>query len=328
MTVTIRDVARLAGVSPSSVCRALANPGAVRPGTREQVERAVRDLGYVPNRAARALSTGRTGNLGVILPDLANPFFAGIVKAAQTRARTLGHSVFLSDIDEDPAVETLLIQALVKQVDGLLLCSPRSSDEELRALRGQVPTVLLNRRLAPFPSVTLDAAGGMAQALVHLHALGHQRVAYVAGPHTSWANRERLRGLRQAAEPRPIELIEVGTAPPTVEGGAAVADVVLTTGVTAVLAFNDLTALGLLNRLRARNIHVPEDISVIGFDGILLSSLVSPALTTIGVDMDKLGQAGVDVLVETMADPARTPVHRKLPTQLIVRASTDVARPH
>jgi LacI family transcriptional regulator len=131
MTVTIRDVARLAGVSPSSVCRALANPGSVRPGTRDQVQQAARELGYVPNRTARALSTGRTGNLGIVLPDLANPFFAGVVKAAQTRARALGHAVFLSDIDEDPAVETPLIQALLRQVDGFLLCSPRSSDEEL-----------------------------------------------------------------------------------------------------------------------------------------------------------------------------------------------------
>ncbi|WP_305787033.1 LacI family DNA-binding transcriptional regulator [Symbioplanes lichenis] len=328
MTVTIKDVARLAGVSASSVCRALANPGGVRPDTREQVQRAVRELGYVPNRTARALSTGRTGNLGIVLPDLANPFFAGVVKAAQTRARALDHSVFLSDIDEDPAVETLLIRALLRQVDGFLLCSPRSSDEELRALHGKVPIVLLNRRLTPFPSVTLDAASGMTQALLHLHVLGHKRVAYVAGPRTSWANRERLRGLRSAAESRPIEVIEVGTAPPTVEGGAAMADVVLRTGVTAVLAFNDLTALGLLNRLRDRNFHVPEEISVIGFDGILLSSLVSPALTTIGVDMERIGQAGVDLLLETMADPAHPPAHRKLPTQLIVRSSTDVVRPH
>jgi LacI family transcriptional regulator len=123
-------------------------------------------------------------------------------------------------------------------------------------------------------------------------------------------------------------VIEVGTAQPTVEGGAAMADVVLTTGVTAVLAFNDLTALGLLNRLRDRDFRVPGDISVIGFDGILLSSLVSPALTTIGADLERIGRAGVDLLLETMAAPTRAPVHRKLPTQLLVRASTGVVRPH
>ncbi|GAA2501447.1 LacI family DNA-binding transcriptional regulator [Winogradskya humida] len=327
MAVTIKDVARLAGVSASSVCRTLADPGAVLPGTREQVEKAVRELGYYPNRAARGLSTGRTGNLGVVLPDLANPFFASVVKAAQTQARRLDYAVFLSDIDEDPAVETMLIRALAKQVDGFLLCSPRSSDDELRAFAGHTPIVLLNRRIGPFPSVTVDAADGMRQALTHLHALGHRRVAYVAGPRSSWSNRERLRGLRSVAGTLGVDLVEVGNVPPTVEGGVSIADVVLASTVTAVLAYNDLTALGLLNRFHARSVAVPGDISVIGFDGILLSALVSPALTTIAVEMDRIGRVGVDLLLETMTDPGRTPIRRVLPAQLIVRASTGPARP-
>ncbi|AGL17258.1 LacI family DNA-binding transcriptional regulator [Actinoplanes sp. N902-109] len=323
MTVTIRDVARRAGVSPSSVCRALADPAAVRADTRERVQQAVQELGYYPNRAARGLSTGRTGNLGVVLPDLGNPFFPAVVKAVQSQARACDYAVFLSDIDEEPAAEAQLIRAMAKQVDGFLLCSPRSADEELRSFAGQVPIVVLNRRIAPFPSVTADNPDGMRQAVAHLHALGHRRIGYVSGPRASWSNRERWRGLRTSAGVLGgIELVEAGSVPPTVDGGIAIADVVLAAGVTAVLAYNDLTALGLLHRFQARGVAVPEDISVVGFDGIMLSALVSPALTTVAVAAEQIGRVGVDLLLETMADPERSPVRRVLPAQLIVRSST------
>ncbi|WP_229074679.1 LacI family DNA-binding transcriptional regulator [Actinoplanes sp. DH11] len=320
MAATIKDVARLAGVSQSSVCRALARPDQVRPDTRERVERAARDLGYYPNRAARGLITGRTANIGVVLPDLANPFFPSVVKAIQTQARRFDYAVFLSDTDEDPAIEVPLIRALAKQVDGFLLCSPRSGEEELRAFAGQIPIVVLNRRITPFPSVTADSADGMRQAIGHLHALGHRRVAYVAGPRASWSNRDRLRGLRSATGAYDMELIEAGNVAPTVDGGAAVADTVAASPATAVIAYNDLVALGLLNRFRARGIAVPGRISVVGFDDILLAGLVSPALTTVAIAKEQIGRTGVELLLDLLAD--RDPVNRRTPTQLIVRDST------
>ncbi|MFF0374164.1 LacI family DNA-binding transcriptional regulator [Actinoplanes missouriensis] len=322
MAATIKDVARLAGVSQSSVCRALAKPEQVRPETRERVERAARDLGYYPNRAARGLITGRTANIGVVLPDLANPFFPSVVKAIQTQARLFDYAVFLSDTDEDPAVETSLIRALAKQVDGFLLCSPRAGDEELRACDRelQTPIVVLNRRVSPFPSVTADSADGMRQAVGHLHALGHRRIAYVAGPRTSWSNRDRLRGLRSATSSYDMDLIEAGNVAPTVDGGAAVADLVAASPATAVIAYNDLVALGLLNRFRAREIAVPGRISVVGFDDILLAGLVTPALTTVAIAKEQIGRAGVELLLDLLG--GRSPVNKRTPTQLIVRAST------
>ncbi|MEV6302447.1 LacI family DNA-binding transcriptional regulator [Actinoplanes sp. NPDC051861] len=322
MTVTIKDVARLAGVSQSSVCRALANPDQVRPETRERVETAARDLGYYPNRAARSLITGRTGNIGVVLPDLANPFFPSVVKAIQTQARRADYAVFLSDTDEDPALEVPLIRALTKQVDGFLLCSPRASDDELKAFAGQAPIVVLNRRITPFPSVTADSADGMRQAVAHLHALGHRRIAYVAGPRTSWSNRDRLRGLRSATAAHDMDLIEAGNTAPTVEGGTAVADLVVASPATAVIAYNDLIALGLFNRFAARGIAVPERISVIGFDDILLAGLVHPGLTTVAIAKEQIGRAAVELLLESMAAEQERPARRVLPTQLIVRGST------
>ncbi|WP_245674127.1 MULTISPECIES: LacI family DNA-binding transcriptional regulator [Actinoplanes] len=317
--MTIKDVARLAGVSQSSVCRALAHPDQVRPETRERVERAARDLDYHPNRAARSLITGRTGTIGVILPDLGNPFFPDVVKSIQTRARRAEHAVLFSDTDEDPTVEAPVIAAMARQVDGLLLCSPRAADEELRALAGRKPMVVLNRRITPFPSVTADNADGMRQAAAHLHALGHRRVAYVAGPRASWSNRDRLRGLRAATATRDMTLIEIGNVTPTVDGGAAAADLVAASPATAVLAYNDLIALGLRQRFQARGIDVPGRISIVGFDDILVAALVD--LTTVAIAREQIGRVGVELLLAEMSNKADKP-RKTTETQLRVRAST------
>jgi LacI family transcriptional regulator len=326
VAVTIKDVARLAGVSQSSVCRALTGPDRVRPETRERVERAAEELGYQPNRVARSLITGRTANIGVVLPDLANPFFPSVVKSIQTRARAFDYAVFLSDTDEDPAVEVPAIRALAMQVDGFLLCSPRAPDDDLRSFAGGKPIVVLNRRITPFPSVTADSADGMRQAVAHLHALGHRNVAYVAGPRTSWSNRDRLRGLRAATAAREMNLAEVGSVAPTVDGGAAAADLVAAAGVTAVLAYNDLVALGLMQRFHARGIRVPEQLSVVGFDDILVAGLIGPPLTSVAIAKEQIGRVGVDLLLELMAGPDRDSTARRvLPTQLIVRGSTGPA---
>lgn len=325
VAVTIKDVARLAGVSQSSVCRALADPARVKADTRERVERAARELGYHPNRVARSLITGRTLNIGVVLPDLANPFFPSVVKSIQTRAREFDYAVFLSDTDEDPAVEVPAIRALAKQVDGFLLCSPRAPDEDLRSFDGEKPIVVLNRRITPFPSVTADSADGMRQAVGHLHALGHRSVAYVAGPRTSWSNRDRLRGLRAATAARGMTLVEAGNVAPTVDGGAAAADLVLATGVTGVIAYNDLIALGLLQRFHARGVDVPGRRSVVGFDDILVAGLVGPPLTTVAIAKEQIGRVGVDLLLKLMAGHEEGTSRRVLPTQLIVRGSTGLA---
>ena len=198
MAATIRDVARAAGVSPSTVSRALTMPEMVSPTTRERVRRAADRLDYAPNRAARGLITGRTGNLGLIVPDLANPFFPSIVKAVQSRARESDYAVFVADTDEDADAELGMVRALAKQVDGLLLCSPRMSENDMQAVAAETTIVLLNRRVGRIPAITFDNADGMRQAVAHLQALGHHKIAWVAGPRASWSSRERARGLRAA----------------------------------------------------------------------------------------------------------------------------------
>ena len=326
MAATIRDVASAAGVSQATVSRALSMPELVRPATRARVESAARRLGYRPNRAARGLITGRTGNLGLIVPDLSNPFFASVVKGVQAAARAADYSVFIADTDEVADAEVDLMRALAKQVDGLILCSPRAPDAELAAVGEDSTVVLMNRRVGERPSVIVDNADGMRQAVDHLAALGHRRVAYAAGPRTSWSNDQRERGLRQAAEAGGTELAHVGHFPPQFEGGVAAADLVLASGATAVIAYNDVVALGLLNRLGARGVTVPHGLSVVGCDDIDMSAMSQPALTTVSVPKRSAGRATVGLLLSMLgSDGEPGPVHRELPTQLIVRGSTAVA---
>lgn len=322
VTVTIKDVARAAGVSVATVTRALSTPELVRLATRERVRQTATALGYQPNRAARGLITGRTGNLGLLVPDLANPFFPGIVKGVQGRAHEADHAVFLADTDEDAAAEAGLVRKLAKQVDGVVLCSPRMPEAELRALAAEIPIALVYRRVPGTPSVTASFVDGMRQAVSHLVALGHRRIAYVPGPRTSWANRERVRSLRAASRTAEVELVEMGGVMPQFEGGVAAADQVIVAGVTAVIAYNDLVALGLLHRCAARGVRVPADLSVLGFDDIPLGAMVHPALTTVALPQGPAGRAAVDLLLQGKQDRKEK---LELPTQLIVRGSTGPA---
>jgi len=303
----------------------MTQPGIVEASTRGRVLRAATNLGYQPNRAARGLVTGRTGNLGLIVPDLCNPFFPDVVKGIQARAREADYSVFLADTDEVASAELGLVRALAKQVDGIILCSPRMGNDEMRTVAETSTVVMVNRRGSNIPAITIDNAGGMRQAVSHLVALGHRRVGFVAGPRQSWSNRERLRGLRAATNAAGVELVEVGNVPPQFEGGVGAADLVIASKVTAVIAYNDVVALGLMSRLSARGIAVPEQMSVVGIDDIALSAMFSPALTTVAIPKRQVGRAAVELLLELLENrDTPAPARREIPTQLLVRQTTGV----
>lgn len=326
MAVTIRDVAKAAGVSPSTVSRALSLPDLVDPVTRNRVTKVAGHLGYHPNRAARGLITGRTGNLGLILPDLANPFFPSVVKGIQHQAHQADYQVFVADTDEDASVELGLVRALAKQVDGIILCSPRMKPAELREAASYAPMVLVNRKAGSIPAVAIDNGDGMRQVVDHLRRLGHGRIGMVCGPRSSWSNRERLRGLRAAAAEASVELVEIGNFPPTFAGGMAAADGALVSEATAVVAYNDLVALGLLNALRDRGVDVPGRLSLVGIDDIPMSAMVQPALTTLAIPKEQAGRAAIDLLLHLLAEPpTRTTSIRELPTELLVRHTTGPA---
>jgi DNA-binding LacI/PurR family transcriptional regulator len=194
MAVTLTDVAKAAGVSASTVSRTLSRPERVDAATRARIFREIARLGYQPNLAARSLITGRTGNLGVVVPDLANPFFPDMVRAVQLRAHQRGFTVLLVDSDEDPAAELGLVVSLAPQVDGIVLCGARMSNDELTKAQQLAPIMLINRIARGIPAVTIDNAGGTRQAVRHLRALRHRRIGFVGGPVTSRSHQQRLAG--------------------------------------------------------------------------------------------------------------------------------------
>jgi DNA-binding LacI/PurR family transcriptional regulator len=321
--VTIQDVAREAGVSVSTVSRALTVPEMVKYETRQHVLETAERLGYRPNRAARGLITGKTGNLGVIVPDLSNPFFPTVLKGVQSRAREADYAVFLADCDENAMEEIALVQAMAKQVDGVIICSSRMSPGQLERVVGTTSLVFINRVVGDQPAVLMDAAGGMRQALDHLAALGHRRVAYLNGPRASWSNRERRRGLRRAAR-HGMEIVELGPFAPRFEGGPHAADLAIAEGVTAIVAFNDLMALGVMSRLADRGVGVPGRMSVLGFDDIPMAGMATPPLTTVAMQNERAGRAAVDLIVNLLTASDSGDLRRALECQLIVRASTAV----
>jgi LacI family transcriptional regulator len=316
-------------VHVSTVSRTFSAPGLVNAETRSRVLAAAEQLGYRPNRAARALITGRTTNLGVIVADITNPYFPPMIKAAQSQARLHDHHVFVADTDEDPAVEEELVRTLATQVDGLLLCSPRMSGPALEAVAGEVPIVLVNRIVEGIPAVLMDLDAGARQAIDHLADLGHEQLAYVGGPATSWTNKELRRASVSAAKHRGVRLTHLGPFPPNQVGGQTAAPAVRTSGATGVFAFNDSVAIGLMETLRAEGVAVPEQISIVGVDDIPQAELVR--LTTVATPTDEAGRTAVEMLLQRDSGrgsrggaATRAPVagHRSLPTSLVVRAST------
>jgi LacI family transcriptional regulator len=339
VAATIKDVARACGVHVSTVSRTFSAPNLVNPETRRRVLAVAEQLEYRPNKAARALITGRTTNLGLIVADIANPYFPPMIKAAQSQARLHDHHIFVADTDEDPAVEEELVRALAPQVDGILLCSPRMATRALEQLSGEVALVVVNRLVADIPAVVMDLASGAKQAVGHLADLGHRTLAYVGGPRVSWTNRELRRAAVAAARLRGADLTVLGPFPPNYAGGVESAQAVRASGATGVLAYNDVVAVGLIDTLRAGGVQVPGDVSVIGVDDVPQAAFAR--VTTIATPTDAAGRAAIDMLLQAhLPGRGRVPaqlgsdnhqqqaVQLLLPTILVVRESTGPAPKH
>ena len=326
MAATSRDVARACDVSVATVSRAFSESGAVAPATRRRILAEAERLGYSPDPAARRLITGRSGNIGLIVPDIANPFFADAVKGVEREAWVARLGLFISDTDEQDQLEPEAFHRMCRQVDGLIWSSPRNPDETLRGFAGAVPIVLLHRRLEGWWSVSTDLADGMRQALVNLYSLGHRRIAYADGPRRSWSGQQRLAGLDQTSAELGIDVRRLGTFAPNVDGGSVAADVALATDATALITYNDAIALGVLSRLAARGVTVPGHLSVVSFDDIAYASLATPPLTTVHVPRHEAGAAAVTLLQELMRTPDAPPITTVLPTQLVIRRTTGEPR--
>ena len=323
---TLRDVAAASGVAISTASRALTKPGRVNERTATRVREAARQLGYAPSPTGRALSSGRTRMVALVVPDVTNPYFFGIVRGTAARLRADGYVHVLVDAEESVEAEERALRALRPTVDGAVLAASRLDDDRLTSWSHEFPMVTVNRPVPDQSGVLVDTAGGTGQALAHLASLGHRRVAYAGGPRASWSDRRRRAVLRTAAKRLDVEVIAIGPYVPRREDGAAAADAALHEGVTAVLAFDDLLAFGILDRLAERGVDVPGAMSVVGCDDVFGADLVRPGLTTIAAPLERAGHAAADLLLARL-DPTHPggTVTVELPTHLVIRGSTGTA---
>jgi DNA-binding LacI/PurR family transcriptional regulator len=322
--MTIRDVATRAGVSPATVSRVFSQPETVAPGTRQRVLTAAEELRYAPNPVARSLARRRTGNLGIVVPDIANSFSAMIIKAAQQEARHAEYALFVTASEELVDDEERQARALAPQVDGLLLTSPLASDACLRELAEIVPVVVTNRILDDVPAGLTASAQATGHAVEHLHALGHREVAYLAGP-DGYSNDSRTSGLQAACARLGLDPVVLGPFPARFSSGVRAADLVLAAGATAVVAFNDDIAAGLLTRFADRGVRVPEHISVVGHDDTALAEMVTPRLTTVHIPAAAAGATATQLLIRYVRGDDSGVRRYELPSELIVRGSTGPA---
>lgn len=323
MAITIRDVALRAGVSPATASRALTGTGSVDPATAARVRDAARELGYERNPWASSLRGGTTRKLAMIVPDLMNPFFAELVRSAQAYAHELGYLVLVAETDDDAAAELELLRSMADRVDGSLICTPQTAEAAQGRLVDEGPAIFLHRMSRLVPYVISDVTLGVRLAVENLVALGHRRIAYLDGPAESWSAGLRREAVAVVGAEFPdIDLVTVGQVRARFEGGVAGGDLVIASGATAVLAYNDVVALGLLHRLARRGLRVPDDISIVGFDDVPAAAMSSPALTTVAQPLAESARAGVDMLVALARGekPAQRAV--VLAPTLVVREST------
>ncbi|MGB3376507.1 MAG: LacI family DNA-binding transcriptional regulator [Microbacterium sp.] len=337
MATTLRDVATAAGVHPGTASRAM-NPETehlVNPATARRIIKVAHSLGYVANPLARGLKTNRTLSLGFIVPDITNPLFPPMIRGFEDVVSEQGYSAITANTDNDPERQRQQIAAMrSRRIDGLALATAvldHGADEQ-DAVAG-IPAVHVNRvdPTQHLSSVASDDQSGIRQAVAHLRALGHRRVAHIAGPQGTSTGVARSRAFRHEMRDAGLDADErliLSAQHYTIEQGTELTNALLEQGedFTAVVAANDLLALGCCDALFARGLRCPEDVSVVGFNDMPFVDRVSPALTTVHVPHYELGAEAGRSLLSQIAAPDRKATSVLLPVTLVVRGST--APPH
>ncbi|NMN01125.1 transcriptional regulator, LacI family [Bifidobacterium sp. DSM 109958] len=329
---TIFDVAKAAGVSPSTVSRAL-NNGAVSERTRERIGRLADQLGYRPASSSASRDAARRGVVGLLLTDIGNYYFTDALKGVFATAQSRGYRVEVVDVtladDQDEAMRTL-----TDTTDGQLLFSPRIDDARIARWFSPRTAVLASRVFDGFPSVVMNDRDGIVQAVRHLASLGHRRIAFVGGSETSWSNEVRRDAFSDACADYGIESVLLGPFEPSYAGGAAAADaLMLEDGVTGAVAFNDLVAGGLMGVLQGRGVAIPTQMSIVGIDDSVLSRVVRPQLTTVDIRQERMGSIAMQMLIDRLEadasgaaqdarDAPANPPAVVVPELLIARDST------
>ncbi len=329
MASTIRDVARQAGVSISTVSRVLNKTCAVAQDKRERVEKAAVDLGYIPNPNARSLLMKSTGGIGILLPHVSGEFFSEFLTGLDEVAKNNDFFLLISASHDRASEWQSSVQSVYKRVDGLIVMAPQLTPRQLNLVT-DVPTVFVNTPVAPrdrqlVDIINFDNLGGTRAATEYLIELGHRKLAYLAGPERAFDARERRIGFVAAMDAAGLEDYTILQAGYVQEAGRAAATTLLAMEdlPTAVVVANDYCALGLASELMASGVRIPEDVSIIGFDNVPSAAFARPSLTTLSVPIREVGMQALEMLISRIRlsdeSPGRTV---NLPVELVVREST------
>lgn len=327
--VTIIDVAKAAGVSRQTVSRAMNGKAEISPATKERVMQAVRELGYQPNRVAQSMVTRRTFTVGLVFPDILNPFFPEVARGVQDTAREQRYNVFLCNTDDNPKIEAEVLQSLTAQpVDGIIILGSCLSDKDLLDFANSYKPIVITNRIIDHPNISriiVDNVTGGSLAASHLIEQGHTSLGIITNHNIDLATTRRMQGFRTTVEGHELELpaAHIAINAPVIEGGYAAAMELIgkSPHLTSIFAYNDLMALGALRACHDMGLSVPDDIALIGFDDIHLTSISSPSLTTVRVDKYALGMAAMNRLLAMMAQPETQFSDENLPMSLVRRES-------
>jgi LacI family transcriptional regulator len=327
---TIKDVARAAGVSINTVSRALNAKPDVSPKTRRQVLEVAKRLNYMPNKLARGLRSNKTGVIGVIVADIANPFFSAVVKGMGKAAKELGYSIILQDTSEDYENEEEAIQIMIsEQVDGLLITPVQTEKRSIRMLQQSgIPFVLVARHFSDVDTdyVVADDVQGGYLATTHLLEKGHEKIAFINGPSYNSSAIERFKGYKKALAEHDIELYEelIRNGALTMEDGYTHGRALLMghdSRPTALFTFSDFVALGAMKAVHEVGLRIPGDIAIVGYDDIDFAFCLESPLTTIRFPKREMGEEVVSLLERKM-NGEECHSRLKMPVELVVRQSS------
>lgn len=312
-----------------TVSRVINNNGQVAAKTRERIERAMKELDYVVNYSAKNLVTNKTWSIGIIVPDITNPFFASLVKAGEKICTDRGYTLMIGNTDGNIEIERRLINTYkARMCEAIIMVAPRIGDSELIDLNAQIPLIVVDRNVQDEDvlQVYLDNTKGAQVATNHLLELGHRRIGFIMGPDSVPNSYTRRDGYINALSEYDIafdpELVFHGDF--VVETGRAALDYYesLKEKPTAIFCSNDLIAMGILSRAHELEIEIPENYSIVGFDNIFLSSMVNPPLTTVSYPFVEMGVEAIILLLDSLPTDTKVQVNENLDHKLIIRKST------
>jgi len=329
--ITINELARRSGVSPSTVSRVLNDDPIISEETKRKVMQVVKELNYTPVKSRKRSSIRKRSKIiALMVTDISNPFFPEIVHGVEDLAFEFGYSVSLWNTREDIEREKQYIETLkASEMDGIILGSSRIKEEQIREVaENDIPCVIINRIIEGIPSVFADYENGAYQATKYLINLGHERIALINGPNNAqpslWRERGFLRALKESGKEVEESLLSFNS--PIVEGGyvATLKLLSVSNPPTAILAYNDLVALGAMKAIREKDLLVSKDISLIGYDDIFLSAYLDPPLTTVSQPKYMMGKLAADLLFRLINGEKVRNNQISLKPELIIRSSCGV----